>query len=352
MLIGFQLQHLKEKQLKKETTTITLETLMVIIPFRNEAENLNQLIRDIEAQTCFPKTFLFVDDHSEDDGQHVLQKMDSKINFELLTLPENELGKKAAIRYAINHLIGEYVLTWDADIRIAPNYFEAIQKLPKRDLYVLPVLMKGKNPLELFFEADHAYANAVNCSVSGWTRPFLASGANLLFDQHQFAKNDSISMHRHIASGDDVFLLRDFVTNRSAIALVTSLDSSVSTGSPTSWKEFLNQRLRWISKGRQVGDPLSNSLALLSLLINIIYFSWLIYFLSQEKWRSLLFLFCVKNGLDLIAYFPFFLKTKRYCAYALIPLFSIFHPMYLMVLAISLPFQQVNWKGRNIGKKK
>ena len=349
ILIGYYFQFKKEiKHTLSQELNIELNNLVVIIPFRNEESNLDKLIKSIENLSILPSNFLFVNDHSSDNSVDQIKQLSSRIPYEILSLPNLKQGKKEAIRLGIKHQKSDYNLTWDADIEVPKNYFNKLKQLRKYDLYILPIKMIGKNFKENYFESDHAITNAINTSISGWKRPFIASGANLLFKQESFFKADRFDSHSHLASGDDLFLLRDFRYNKNSIHLITDSDLTVTTNSPKSINEFINQRLRWIGKGKEVNDNLSNSLAILSLTFNLLFIYLLLFYAFQLKWEVVILFFSLKSIIDQTVYLPYFMKINRLKTWITLPVFSLIQPIYLFVLSILIFVYQPIWKNRKV----
>ena len=336
------------KKEEKDTSKkhIDINELIVIIPFRNEELRIKNLIDCINNLTLIPRKFIFVNDHSEDNSIDIINHLKSTIPFEIINLTSSLKGKKAAIRYAITYQESEYNLTWDADISLEPSYFEYLKKIQKKDLHILPVIMKGVDFQGNYFESDYSIANAINTSVSGWKRPFLASGANLLFNQKTFIETDNYSSHSHISSGDDMFLLRDFRLNNKEIELISSKNLAVITESPQTISEFLQQRLRWINKGPETHDHLSNSLATLSITFNLCFISTYTYLLFQKEWKLFLICFGIKSTIDLLVYLPYFYKIRRLKTWIKLPLFALIQPFYLSTLLVMMLFYKPSWKGR------
>ena len=349
ILIGYYFQFKKEiKHTLSQELNIELNNLVVIIPFRNEESNLDKLIKSIENLSILPSNFLFVNDHSSDNSVDQIKQFSSRIPYEILSLPKLKQGKKEAIRLGINHLKCDYNLTWDADIEVPTNYFKKIEQLPNSDLFILPIKMIGENLKENYFESDHAITNAINTSISGWKRPFIASGANLLFKQESFFKADRFDSHSHLASGDDLFLLRDFRNNKNSIDLITDCDLTVTTRSPKTINEFINQRLRWIGKGKEVNDKLSNSLAILSLTFNLLFIYLLLFYAFQLKWEEVILFFSLKSIIDQTVYLPYFMKINRLKTWITLPVYSLIQPIYLFVLSILIFVYQPSWKKRKV----
>jgi cellulose synthase/poly-beta-1,6-N-acetylglucosamine synthase-like glycosyltransferase len=345
ILIGYVFQSKKERK-ETQRKYIDINNLIVIIPFRNEELRIKNLIDCINNLTLTPRKFIFVNDHSEDNTIEIINNLKSTIPFEILNLSNSLKGKKAAIRHAISHQKSEYNLTWDADICIEPSYFEHISKIQKKDLTILPVIMKGDNFLGNYFESDYSIANAINTSVNGWKRPFLASGANLLFNQKSFIESDNYKSHAHIHSGDDMFLLRDFRLKNKDIELISSKKLAVTTESPKTISEFFQQRLRWINKSPEIKDQLSNSLAILSLIFNLLFISTYIYVLIRQEWKLFFICFGIKSIIDLLVYLPYFYKIKRLKTWIGLPLFALIQPVYLSLLLVMMLFYKPTWKGR------
>lgn len=349
VLLGYMLQLRKEsKYYSTEKKNIDLTDLVVIIPFRNESSRIESLIDSINHLNTYPKSFLFINDHSTDNTVSKISRLYESIPYEILDLRDSIQGKKSAIQFGVKYLKADYNLTWDADISFSKNYFNQVERLPQKDLYILPVVMKGQNLPQLFYESDHAIANALNISLSGLFRPFLASGANLLFKQESYLNHHQLNKHIHIASGDDLFLLNDLRKSKRDILLITNQQLIVSTPSPSSFKEFIEQRLRWISKGNKVGDQLSNSLAILSLFFNLFFYSTYLYLACKELWLLLIFTFSCKTIIDQIVYAPYFIMIKRICTWLLLPIFSIIQPVYLLILLVLIFSYKISWKDRKI----
>ena len=107
----------------------SIKEVSIIIPFRNEQNRIPGLLEDI-TQLKVPNglkyEFVFVDDHSNDDTRNLIStlKLDN-----LIVLSNGESGKKAAIRAGVKYAQYEWVLTWDADIRVKKNYLNSLSCL-------------------------------------------------------------------------------------------------------------------------------------------------------------------------------------------------------------------------------
>lgn len=327
---------------------INTNQITVIIPFRNEKNNLPNLIESIQKQTLLPFHFLFIDDHSTDDGIEIIRQLKKSIQYSVLKLPAGIQGKKTAIRYGIKNSTTEFILTIDADVQFEATYFSSLEKLSKKDLLILPVIMEGENWKEKLFELDYALSNSLNTAISGLTRPFIASGANLLFRKDVFLTFDSFEKHKHIFSGDDVFLLRDFQKNNCEIELITELSNAVYTNAPHTIKSFFEQRLRWIGKGSKVNDMQTNSLIVIIASIHLLFFIGTIYLTAKHEYIFLIVFFILKSGIEMLINYAYFSKIKRMNTWTLIPISSFLYPCYIATLLVLSATFKTKWKGRNI----
>lgn len=322
---------------------ISLEDITVIIPFRNEKERIEELLKSIQESTKLPAKLIFVNDHSEDLGERTIHSSLQSVDHTILDLPDGITGKKSAIRTALAIVETKYVLTLDADVHFSTNYFSSLESLSEAKMWVLPVNIESKNSWQAFLNIDVLLANALNIGITGWKRPIMASGANLLFEKASFDQFDSIEKHQHIASGDDVFLLRDFTKNNLDAKVSVASEVAVSTSAPENLSECINQRARWAGKTKHINDKLNMRLAIFQTIINILFFGLLI-FLFTTNWKFALLLFFGKSILDMLFFTPYFFKTKNYQSWILIPFYELFYPFYaLMILRKMGGFV---WKGR------
>ena len=344
-LFGFWIRWQWNKNYQEKRKFFKIEEISVVIPFRNEAENLPQLIQSLNKLLVFPREIIFVNDHSEDDFKPCFDALKVPFKTTIINLSPGDEGKKTAIRAGISDAIGECILTWDADIVVNPNYFRQLAKTPVSDLLILPVSMPGKNLKQFFLELDFQYFNALNTSISGHTKPISANGANLLFNKAIFEEIDSFEEHADVASGDDSFLLIDFKNNKKSIELALHTDLQVKTPIPDTWEAIINQRLRWIGKSKKVGDRFANYLAIFGLIYHLGF--WLM-FLTDVTWNQLSILFYWKILLDGLLIFPYLLILKRAWLGVLIPVFSMIYPIYMLMILVMTLFYEPQWKGREI----
>ena len=346
--VGFIKQRSKECRYSRDELKIKAAEITVLIPFRNEEHRLDRLLESISDLKEQPCKFIFIDDHSDDASVRVISERLTIENYSILALPDGITGKKRALRFASGEIETKYTLTIDADVEFNSSYISALSKLAEADMYVLPAIMISKKWYEHFYEIDLLLVTAANAGLSGLSRPIMASGANLLYKTDTFRKVDNLESHIKMASGDDTYLLRDFRENNADVRLHSSPDCSVTTETPQSFREFIDQRLRWIGKTGDIKDNLSTTLAVVQAFLTIGFFGLLLWSILEGSWKITVLLFVLKSITDLFLFYSYFNRVNRLRSWIFIPIYEILFPIYtLLILALLLTYKP-KWKGRKI----
>jgi glycosyltransferase involved in cell wall biosynthesis len=141
--------------------------LSVIMPVYNEARTILEIIervRDVE----IAKEIILVDDGSTDGTRDILrEKVDGIIPGVKVFLHDKNQGKGAAIRTAIEHVGGDYVIIQDADLEYDPKeYYQLLAPILDGRADVVfgsRFLGSGAHRVHLFW---HRVANGVLTNLS------------------------------------------------------------------------------------------------------------------------------------------------------------------------------------------
>ena len=137
--------------------------------------------------------------------------------------------------------------------------------------------------------------------------------------------------------------------DKQKIHYLLSPDVIVSTPAMSTWKNFLNQRIRWASKAPYYKN---NSIKLVMLIVycfNLLFpILFVAGFLENEYWFLLIILWLAKTLVEL----PFVLAVaKFYGKINLMKYFLFFQPLHIIyTIAAGLLGQTgtYEWKGRNV----
>jgi len=97
--------------------------LSIVIPIYNEAEHLEEILRQIEAvEIGMEKELILVDDCSTDGTRDILKKLEeSTENTAKIFYHDINRGKGATVRTGFEHISGDITLVQDADLEYDPN---------------------------------------------------------------------------------------------------------------------------------------------------------------------------------------------------------------------------------------
>jgi dolichol-phosphate mannosyltransferase len=98
----------------------------VVVPVYNEAAHVHELLRAIHASPV-KKEIIIVDDCSTDGTREILQALPPASDLTIV-FHERNCGKGAAIRTALSHARGEYILIQDSDLEYDPQDYPALLK--------------------------------------------------------------------------------------------------------------------------------------------------------------------------------------------------------------------------------
>ena len=101
-------------------------SVSVIVPLRNEAENVTELVQSLLAQKSLKSVeFIFLDDNSEDDTLKLLRLAASgSATMQIIKgapLPPGWIGKVWALHQLMAASNGDIIVSIDADVRITPD---------------------------------------------------------------------------------------------------------------------------------------------------------------------------------------------------------------------------------------
>lgn len=327
----------------------------VIVPARNEENNISDLLGDLSVQTYNKDNYeiIIIDDNSTDSTFNIAEDFCNKNpNFRLLGL-NNRSGKKEAIIQGMQAAKGKLIITTDADCRMNIEWISTIAAFYckyKPKMIVAPVIIGDDNTVFTQFQALELLSLTGSAAGAvGIHQPIMCNGANLAWERECFYEQED-ALKKKIASGDDVFFMLTLKKKyRKEILFLKSVDAIVYTKAQSTVNQFINQRKRWISKSAGYKDL---SVILSALTVYII--SLLLLLLFVLMWydprfgKLFLILFIIKSLTDLIflnMISSFFKKQKLILLF--IPA-QIIYFFYVSLTGIAGIFGGYTWKGRKL----
>lgn len=322
----------------------------IIIPFRNEAENLPILLNSI-SQLDYPTELfkvILVDDESDERYEVPNTKYEVCIvkNTRISNSP-----KKDAIVTAMQIVSTPWIVTTDADCRVTKNWLLTLDNyIQLHDTSMIAGAVTydcAHSLLHHFQQLDLASLQGATIGSFGIKKGFMCNGANFAYTKSFFQKLNGFEGNDSIASGDDVFLLQKAIAQfPEKVHYLKSENTIVHTKPLDNWNSLFQQRVRWASKTSSYQSSFGKALGLIVFGGNL---SWLLvlgsWFLGLNAFQNF-FLVCVlKFSVDTILIYKtnYFLNNSK-MRYLILS--SLFYPFFSTSVALYSLFGKYEWKGR------
>ena len=325
--------------------------ISIVISFRNEAENIPNLLKDLAA-IKYPADkweVILVNDHSTDNFQVTAN------NVRVLhsSLP----GKKAAITTAVEAAIGDIIATTDADCRVKPLWLEEINRGfqdPEIQMMIGGVRIEGDNSLFSKLQAlEFVSVAATGAATLGLGFPTMCNGANLSYRRDAFIKIGGYQGNEKVSSGDDEYLMNKIhKTLQGSIGYLKSSDSFVTTAPRSDVAMFISQRLRWAGKWR---SNISVSTQIFALVVWLFHVACIAIAVSAMfgfiTWKLFVILAGTKIFVEALLLIPAanFFKVKWSWISFLVLQFV--YSIYVITIGFMSQILLPRWKGRAVEAK-
>ena len=331
------------------------EGYSILIPFRNEKSNIPLLLDSLLNQ-AFDNEWevIFINDHSEDGGEELLENLiqsSGKENFKLIHNPEGKEGKKQAIAFGMTEAQGDILIQTDADCIMGKNWLRNVAgAMDESDLVLGPVTMNpGKGFWSNFAALEFMSLQATGAAFTLANKPIMGSAANMAY-RKSIAQKGQVS-GKELSSGDDVFLIQSVAAKSpERVKFVLSKSAMVTTSAPADFSEFVKQRARWGSKTLSYTSTLAIIVAALITFLSIAQVGLFVLAFWLKPlwlvWFSILVLKAVVDYLFLNKYARFTGEQERLKIF--LPS-ALVYPFYICLTGVSMVFK-TSWKGRTIQK--
>ncbi|AWA28934.1 glycosyl transferase [Flavobacterium magnum] len=318
----------------------------IVVPFRNEAENLPDLLAHLSALNYPDHLYeiILVDDDSGDG----FTTQDDRYRL-VRNIRASASPKKDAILTAIATAKHEWIVTTDADCIVSENWLRMldgfIRKTHPQMVVGAVTYVPGNGFLQQFQQSDLAALQGVTIGSFGLGMPFLCNGANFAYTKTIFNQLDGFRGNLNHAGGDDVFLLQKAIAALpDQVAYLRSGEYTVLTKPAKTWRELFQQRVRWASKTGAYQSRAARITGALAFFGNLAWIAGLFLFIANPGRWIILVLLLLKWCADgvLIATANRFLgqPTRYYAASATL------YPFFSTVVALYSIFGKYEWKGR------
>ena len=322
----------------------------IIVPFRNEAENLPNLLNSF-SNLNYPKDLfevVLVDDSSEEKFQV------SSFRFQVSVIDNIRISnspKKDAITTAMQHVRSNWVITTDADCMVPENWlltYDNYIQDNKVSMLAGAVTYECKNSfLDHFQQLDLMSLQGATIGSFGLNRGFMCNGANFAYTKSIFERLNGFEGNDKIASGDDVFLLQKAIEKfLDEVHYLKAKEVIVSTKPTETWKSLFYQRVRWAAKTSSYKSSFGKLLGLIVFFGNLSFVIGFFYFLfGFWSYSVFVLLAFFKFSVDFVLLYTTnkFLSKNRIKS---LLLSSLLYPFFSTTVALYSLFGSYEWKDR------
>lgn len=334
----------------EEAQTKDFPFVSVLIPVKNEQDNLPKLISDLLQQDYPHNKFeiVIIDDHSTDSTRMIVENMpQDKTHVVFIPLTEKS-GKKAALWEGIQKSKGDFILTTDGDCRFSSGWVSAMvrgyHQFPGHMLIGPVFFEQQKGFFNHFQSVEFLSLIASGAGAAGIGHPILCNGANLGAPKEIFLRGELI-YQSSVASGDDIFLLLELKRQNIPAVFVKDRNAVVVTKNSGGVKQFFRQRTRWTFKSRFYRDFDIIFVAVVVLFTNVLIFGGALFLWVQpELIFTFLLFYLLKCFVDYILLYyvaKFFNRRSLLKFFAIHQLLYVF---YVSVVGLAGHFFAEKWK--------
>jgi cellulose synthase/poly-beta-1,6-N-acetylglucosamine synthase-like glycosyltransferase len=336
---------------KIEYVSLKDSKLSVIIPVRNEQDNILNLLHDLNIQTYPFKKFevIIANDGSEDNTERIVLDFQEVAQYDLKLLNIlNEKGlspKKRAIQKSVEISSGELIITTDGDCRVNKNWLTSIENTyiqNEAKFISSAVTFKEENSLWNTFQIIE-FASLIGSGACAMylKKPNMCNGANIAYTSSVFEEVKGFAGNEHLASGDDEFLMHKIaIIYPEKVIFNLDKDAIVHSTSQIDFGHFYEQRKRWASKWKHYKDWKIGVLAIFIFAVNL----GMIYSFFTLNYMNLI--------LKCLPEFGFLWLISSYLGYKdkikYIPFIQMIYPFYVVFFGLIAQGKGYNWKGRKL----
>jgi cellulose synthase/poly-beta-1,6-N-acetylglucosamine synthase-like glycosyltransferase len=342
--------------IKPDLGAVAKTRFSIIIPARNEASNIGPCLSSIQ-QLNYPSELFevfVVDDHSEDNTAAIATTYPF---VKLISLADHVRSpvnayKKLALSEAIHQSAGEYIITTDADCVVPPDWLRSFDQIiqEKQVAFIAAPVVIQDQPgwLNKFETIDFMMLQAITVAAVESGAHAMSNGANLCFKKSAFEAVRGYENVDIIASGDDMLLMQKIADKYSnQITYCKSKAAIVSTKGAASLRAFLNQRIRWASKGKYYRGITLKMILLSVYSLNLaLAFCLCLSFCDDDYLKLFLVAIGLKTALELLLMIP---AAKFFGKVNLLRYYLCFQPLHIFYMVIAGSFGNLGkyqWKGR------
>lgn len=340
-----------------------LPFVSVVIPTRNESENIKACLESIYKQNYPRELFevIVIDDYSTDPTIRFAREVEEK-SLQVFDL-QQYLGrpgeyvpnKKKAIALGVKNAQGTLIITTDGDCTMGENWLRSMVNCYRQNnlkLLTGPVMMKpARFPLEIFQQLDVINLLGITGATIRNGNPTMCNGANLMYAKETFLEVEGFKGNHDVPTGDDIFLMKKITAKHpDSMGFAKDFDACVFTKPENGLSAFLSQRVRWISKSTGFSDTKITLQLIFAYCFNLLIVVTALALLqpTEMNWLPLAVAGGTKLFADLLFNIPLLVFFRKLILLLLFPVIEVGHVLYVVIIGVLSLTGKYRWKDRMI----
>ena len=334
------------------TKTKNIKTA-IIIPARNEAQNLPALLKSLFEQD-YPKELLeiiIVDDHSTDKTVETAENyfQENKITHGKIVRNSGH-SKKQAITFAISQTEAEFIVTTDADTTRGKSWISSlVREYSGRGSLFICGPLKVVSDGSLFGKLQTAETiglGLISAASIEAGKPMMCNGANLAFSKKVFEEVNGYEGSKSVSGDDTQLLLKVFEKYPDNISWLKDEKAIVETLALKKVGEAFSQRRRWASKIPTTLSLFTVLIAFLAWIVHALLLMQILFVLSGGGFFVLILALLMKIVPEIVLLTSGGKFYGQKTSLLLIILSQPVYILYIFLTGILLPFGNFTWKER------
>ena len=236
----------------------------IIIAAHNEEACIKKCLEALKQQN-YPEAFqvILAADRCTDQTVPIAKTYQSQLSefkiIEITAVAEGVAPKKNALEIAIQHAKYDTFLFLDADVKAHPDHLLTMNQSFQPNTAAVISLMKfetQKGIWHRFLRFEKLISWCIAGSGVGYQKPVISYGGNWGYTKVAFDAINGFSTIKTALSGDDDLLLQQFGKKGLPIGFCLAPNGWITTPATQNFKDFLRQRRRHFSAGKNYNRTL------------------------------------------------------------------------------------------------
>lgn len=343
----------KKRKIKKNDNN---EEVSIIVPFRNEAHNLGDLLLSLGSQDYKGKyELILVNDGSTDNFNIVIEHLTETLTYSIKVIESHFdkklklTGKQQALDKGVEEASYKWLAFTDADVKLKKNWISSLMNAAenKRTIAFGHTAIGGKklNLIEKYsaFQLEYLFSAAYSFNLAGIHGSCM--GNNMAISKDLYNEIGGQKALGYTIT-EDMKLINHALSIGAIVESVSPFSPTVITKAPSTISELVHQAIRWARGGVKSSLPVL-IITILSSVQSVLFIALPLLFLFQRGINTALI--SIINFLLLTLFISVYIrKTKSPAKLYFFPLFYILYAIQSITLAFPMLFLKPKWKEREL----